>query len=180
MTDIQGYATLAARIASITTPRIADWIDHGDGTATRALQDGTLHYHQPTRTLTWQATCRMGAIHAYQLNSPSTAAAARVQAATCQQLHHDLSTVEPLTADELEALGLLQTTTWARPDVLGEPATESIPVALPDRQPRALADALTHSNASTTDTQPLTAADIAAGLEARAADTDQAKEHPQT
>jgi hypothetical protein len=178
MTDIQGYATLAARIASIYTPRITAWIDHRDGTATRPLQDGTLHYRHNPRALTWQATCRMGAVHTYRIDSPSTAGAARVQAATCRELHHDLSTVQRLTADELEALGILQAPTWALPALPGEPATESIPVPLRDRQPRALADHLARSDSSTTDTQPLPAEQIAAGLTARA-DNDQLKEHPQ-
>jgi hypothetical protein len=181
MTDIQGYATLAARIVGIHTPHIRDWNDHGDHTATRPLQDGTLHYNQKTRTLTWQATCRMGAVHTYLLDSPSTAAAARIQAATCQQIHADLSTVQRLTTDELEALGLLQTPTWARNDLLGDDITETIPVPLPDRKPRALADQLAHSGSSTDDTHPLSLGDIAEGLAARAqdADTETPKEHPQ-
>jgi len=180
MTDVQGYATLAARIVGINTPSIRDWHDHHDGTATRALRDGShLHYNQATRTLTWQALCPMGATHEYELASPSTAAAARVHADRCRTPHFDTSTITPLTADELEALGILHTPTWARPALPGEPATESIPVPLPDRQPRALADALTRSHASTTDTQPLTADEITAGLAARAADTETPKEHPQ-
>jgi hypothetical protein len=180
MTDTQGYATLAALIVGITTVRIRDWHDHRDGTATRRLRDGShLHYDLPTRMLTWQAVCPMGAIHEYQLASPSIAIAARVHADRCTQLHADLTKVKPLTADELEALGILQTPTWARPALPGEPATESIPVPLPDREPRALADHLTRSDSSPTDTQPLPEGEIAAGLAARA-DTDQPKEHPQT
>jgi hypothetical protein len=170
MTDVQGYATLAARIAGILTPRITAWTDHGDGTATRPLKDGTLHYTQKTRTLTWQATCLMGAVHTYRLDSPSTAAAARVQAATCQQLHADLTTIPKLTPNELEDLGLLQTPTWARPDLLGDAITETIPV--PD-------EPVTRATASAADTQPISRADIAAGLAARTADTENAKEHPQ-
>jgi hypothetical protein len=120
----------------------------------------------------------MGAIHEYQLASPSIAIAARVHADRCTQPHADLSKVKPLTADELEALGILQTPTWARPALAGEPATESIPVPLPDREPRALADHLTRSDSSTTETQPLPEAEIAAGLTARA-DNEIPKEHPE-
>lgn len=181
MTDAQGYATLAARMVGILTPRITAWTDHGDGTATRPLQDGTLHYTHPTRTLNWQATCLMGAVHAYRLDSPSAASAARVHAATCQERHFDTSTVPRLTPDELEALGILQNPTWARPDLLGDDITQTIPVPLPDRAPRALADHLAHSGNATDETHPLSLGDIAQGLAARAQDTDteHPKEHPQ-
>ncbi|RSN38792.1 hypothetical protein DMH12_37370, partial [Streptomyces sp. WAC 04229] len=83
MTDTQGFAVLAARLAGITTPHIQAWRDHRDGTATRPLHDGsTLHYTLATRTLRWQAICPMGAIHEYVLTSPSTAAAARADQET--------------------------------------------------------------------------------------------------
>jgi hypothetical protein len=180
MTDTQGYATLAARIAGITTPSIRAWRDHRDNTATRRLSDGSvLHYDHTTRTLTWQATCPMGATHEYVLDRPSTAAAARVHADRCNTAHTDLTQVPRLTADELADLGILHTPTWARPDLLGEPDTQSIPVTLPDREPRALADQLTRSDTSTTDTQPLSTQDIADGLAARIADTETPKEHPE-
>ena len=175
MTDVQGYATLAARIVGILTPRITAWTDHGDQTATLTLKDGTLHYNLTTRTLTWQATCLMGAVHTYRLDTPATAAHARVQAATCQDLHADLTTMPPLTANELEALGLLQTPTWARPDLLGEDITETIPI--PD-------EPVAKATASASDTHRMSLDEIAQGLadraEQHAADTDQApKEHPQ-
>ncbi|WP_329376186.1 hypothetical protein [Streptomyces sp. NBC_01483] len=180
MTDTQGYATLAALIVGITTVRIRDWHDHLDGTATRRLRDGShLHYNLPTRTLTWQAVCPMGAIHEYRLTSPSIAIAARVHADRCTQPHADLSKVKPLTADELEALGILQTPTWVRPDLIGDDFTETKVVPLPDRNPRALADTFAHSDSSTTETQPLSKTEIAAGLAARAADTETPKEHPE-
>lgn len=170
MTDVQGYATLAARIAGIPTPRINDWRDHRDGTATRPLTDGsTLHYTLTTRTLRWQAVCPMGAIHEYVLDSPSTAAAVRVHADRCCETHADLTHIPRLTPDELAALGLLQTPTWARPDLLGDDITETIPV--PD-------EALTRATASASKTQPLSQEEIAAGLTARA-DHDHAKEHPE-
>lgn len=178
MTDVQGYATLAARIAGIFTPRINDWTDHADGTATRTLQDGTLHYTHPTRTLTWQATCLMGAVHTYVLDSPSAATAARIQAARCQTRHFDTSTVPALTADELEALGIHAGPTWARPDLLGDDITQTIPIPLPDRAPRALADHLAHSDTAAADTHRLSRDDIAAAL-ASSADTETPKEHPQ-
>jgi hypothetical protein len=173
MTDVQGYATLASRIAGINTLHIRDWRDHRNQTATRRLRDGSiLHYNLDTRTLTWQAVCPMGATHAYTLTSPSTAAAARVHADRCNQPHADLSNVKRLTADELEALGLLQTPTWAN-RLPGEPATESIPVALPAAgRARALGDALTRSAKSTEDTQSIPTIDVAA-------DTEQPKEHPE-
>lgn len=180
MTDIQGHATLAARIAGIYTPNITAWTDHGDGTATRALTDGTLHYTQNTRTLTWQATCRMGAVHTYRLDSPSTAAAARTLAATCEQLHADLTTIRPLTRDELAALGLHTGPTWARPDLLGDDITETIPIPLPAQRDRALGDQLAHSRTGVADTQPLSADDIAAHIaEQLAADNETIKEHPE-
>jgi hypothetical protein len=178
MTDTQGYATLAGRMVGITTVNIRDWRDHRDGTATRRLRDGsTLHYNLKTRTLTWQAVCPMGAIHAYTLTSPSAAAAARVHADLCTRPHADLSTIPALTADELEALGLLQTPTWARPDLLGDAITETIPVPLPEPE-RTLADTLVHSKTGTADTQPLSTDAIAAHIAAQLAD-DTAKEHPQ-
>jgi hypothetical protein len=170
MTDAQGYATLAARICGILTPRINDWTDHGDGTCTRPLEDGTLHYNQDTRTLTWQATCLMGAVHTYRLDSPSTAAAARVEAANCRRLHADLAAIPALTADELADLGLLNTPTWARPNLLGDDITQTIPI------PK---DALNRATASAADTQPISRDDITAGLTARTADSETAKEHPQ-
>ncbi|HEY3479742.1 MAG TPA: hypothetical protein VGL02_12670, partial [Streptomyces sp.] len=91
MTDTQGYATLAARMVGILTIRIRDWRDHRNGTCTRQLRDGsTLHYNLETRTLTWQAVCRMGAVHQYKLDSPSMACAARLHADGCREMHADL------------------------------------------------------------------------------------------
>jgi hypothetical protein len=169
VTDAQLYATHAAKRAGIPVHRIREWTDHQDGTATRLLTDGYLHYTHETRTLTWRATCRMGALHTYTLNSPSTAARARVQAANCEEIHADLSTIPPLTGDELEDLGLLQTPTWARKDVIGEQPTVSIPAPLGPKD-RALIER----------TQPLSLDEIAAGIAARAAaaDQDAPKEHP--
>lgn len=167
--DTQIYAVHAARQAGLPIHRIRDWRDHRDGTATRPLTDGsTLHYTLATRTLRWQAVCPMGAIHEYVLTSPSTAAAARVHADLCQTEHADLTTVHPLTPDELEALGIHTGPTWARP-LPGEPATQSIP--LPAR-------AVARATASAADTQPMSTREIAASIAARA-DNDTAKEHPQ-
>jgi hypothetical protein len=169
ITDAQIYATHAAKAAGIPVHRIREWTDHQDGTATRILTDGFLHYTHNTRTLTWRATCRMGALHTYVLDSPSTAAAARVQAATCEELHADLSTVPPLTADELEAEGLLQTPTWARPDDLAGEITATIPVP---------ADPVIRATASAADTQPMSTQAIADHIAKQLAD-QQPKEHPQ-
>jgi hypothetical protein len=58
----------------------------------------------------------MGATHQYILDTPSTAAAARVHADRCTTPHTDLSKVTPLTADELAELGILHTATWATAD----------------------------------------------------------------
>jgi hypothetical protein len=175
ITDAQIYATHAAKQAGIPVHRIREWTDHQDGTATRALRDGTLHYTHETRTLTWQTTCRMGAVHTYTLDSRAAAAAARVQAATCEELHADLSNQKPLTANELEAAGLLQTPTWARPDILGDDFTDT--KVIPD-------EPINRATASAADTQPLSRQEIAEGIAARtaarAADSDTAKEHPQT
>ncbi|WP_030188272.1 hypothetical protein [Streptomyces violaceorubidus] len=169
ITDAQIYAVHTARQAGLPIHRIRDWRDHRDGTATRPLADGsTLHYTLATRTLRWQAICPMGGIHEYVLTSPSTAAAARVHADRCQQEHADLTTVQPLTPDELAALGIHTGPTWARP-LPGEPATESIP--LPARS-------VARATASAADTQPMSTREIAAGIAARA-DNDQPKEHPQ-
>ena len=197
MTDIQGHATLAARIAGITTPHIQQWIDHHDGTTTRALQDGTLHYDMATRTLTWQATCRMGATHTYAIPNPGLAHLARILATRCTQIHHDLAHVEALTADEYAEYaawatdddqadpdtadaGIRPAPCWAAPHIPGEePVTASIPVPLPDRRARALGDTLTHATTAAADTQPLSKDDITAGLAARAADAETPKEHPQ-
>ncbi|MFB7738270.1 hypothetical protein ACFC08_28555 [Streptomyces sp. NPDC056112] len=181
MTDIQGFATLAARIAGITTPNIRDWRDHRDGTTTRRLPDGALlHYRQATRTLTWQGTCPMGAIHEHPITSPSTTTAARVDTIRCTTPHADLSTIPALTADELAGYGLHHSPTTVRPVPGDDPITETIPVALPasEPEPRTLADTLVHSDRSNADTQPLNRDDITAGLTAPA-DTEKPKEHPQ-
>ncbi|MDR3083692.1 MAG: hypothetical protein LBV60_22715 [Streptomyces sp.] len=167
-TDLQGFATCAALHVGIITERIQDWRDHRDGTACRALDDGTLHYTQSTRALTWQAVCRMGAFHAYPINHGSTTAQARIEAAHCTALHHDLTGVQPLTADELADLGILHTSTWARPDVLGEPDTETLTVVPLQARPRVLADQLARANSAAADTQPIP---VLA--------PEQAKEHPQ-
>lgn len=180
MTDAQGSATLAALLVGITTVHIRDWRDHRNDTATRRLRDGsTLHYNLTTRTLTWQAVCRMGAVHQYELTSRSIACAARLHADRCDQLHTDLTTIPRLTADELASLGLLDTPTWARNDLIGDQITETIPVPLPDRAPRALADTLTSSTSATDETHPMSLGEIADGLAARTA-ADTAKGHPQT
>ncbi len=170
VTDAQIYATHAARTAGLPVHRIREWTDHHDGTATRLLTDGYLHYTHPTRTLTWRATCRMGALHTYLLDSPATAARARVQAASCEELHADLSTVQPLTGNELEALGLLQTPTWARPDLIGDDFTDTKPIP---------AEPVHRAAKSATDTQPLSCDEIAAHIAQQLADQDTAKEHPQ-
>ena len=100
MTDTQGPATLAARLVGIPTRRIRDWRDHRDQTATRALVDGSLlHYTLATRTLAWHALCPQGAIHAYTLTSPSTAAAARVHADRCKTAHTCLLYTSPSPRD---------------------------------------------------------------------------------
>lgn len=170
ITDAQIYATHAAKQAGIPIHRIREWTDHHDGTATRALKDGTLHYTHETRTLTWQANCRMGAVHTYVIGSPSTAAAARVEAATCAEVHDDLAEAgKPLIPAEREAMGFLQTPTWASKDVIGEEPTVSIPV---DEEPVAQAIA------SAADTQPMSTDAIAAHIAAQLADQTP-KEHPQ-
>ncbi len=180
MTDVQGFATLAARIAGITTDYITDWRDHSDGTATRPLTDGsTLHYTLETRTLRWQAICPMGAVHEYELTNPSTAVAARVHTDRCTTPHADLSTIQPLSRRELHDLGLHTGPTWARPDIAGDAITESIPVPLDTRRARALADELAHSNTGTADTQPLSTDQIREHIARQLADDDIAKEHPQ-
>jgi hypothetical protein len=171
ITNAQIYATHAAKGAGIPVHRIRDWRDHRNQTATRPLADGSLlHYDHNTRTLTWQAICPMGATHTYVLTTRSVAAAARVHADRCNTPHADLTTIPALTPDELEALGLLQTPTWARKDVIGEAPTKSIPAPLGPKD-RALIER----------TQPLSLDEIAAGVAARtaAADTETPKEHPQ-
>jgi hypothetical protein len=171
VTDAQIYATHAAKRAGIPVHRIREWTDHHDGTATRLLTDGYLHYTHATRILTWRATCRMGALHTYLLDSPSIAARARVEAANCEELHADLSTVPPLTADELEDLGLLQTPTWARPDHLAGHITATL--SIPE-------EPIHRATSSAADTQPISRDAITQGLAARAAaDSDAPKEHPQ-
>jgi hypothetical protein len=184
MTDTQGYATLAALMVGITTVHIRDWRDHRNNTCTRKLRDGsTLHYNLDTRTLTWQAVCRMGAVHQYQLATRSGACAARLHVNACTELHADLSTIPALTADELADLGLLHTPTWAQKVPGDDPITETIPVPIPTTvpEPRVLADTLAHSDTGTAETQPMSKDAIAEGLAARAAaaDTETAKEHPQ-
>lgn len=180
MTDPQGYATLAARIVGIHTTNIRDWRDHRDNTCTRQLRDGsTLHYNLTTRTLTWQAVCRMGATHEYILATHSGACAARLHADACKELHADLTTIPRLTADELAELGLLHTLTWSQQVPGDDPITDTIPVPLPERE-RALADTLAHSAGATDETQPMFTQAIADHIADRlAADTDQTREHPQ-
>ncbi|MFD8488690.1 hypothetical protein [Streptomyces sp. NPDC059712] len=88
MTDLQGYATLAARLAGITTPHIQAWQDHQDGTTTRPLDDGShLHYTQATRTLRWHTPCPMGAVHEYVLRTPADTDTAQADVADCTRLH---------------------------------------------------------------------------------------------
>ena len=180
LTDIQAHATIASRLAGITTERIRDWRDHRDGTATRPLADGShLHYELKTRTLTWQAICPMGATHVYVLDRPSTAAAARLHTDRCTETHATFTHIPRLTRQEWTALGIDTSPSWARPDLPGEdPITETIPVPLPVRA-RALGDELAHARSATADTQPMSRDDIDAGLAQRAADNEDPKEHPQ-
>lgn len=178
MTDTQGYATLAARIAGIPTHRINDWRDHHNNTATRPLHDGaTLHYDHNTRTLTLHTPCPMGATHEYRLTTPSSATAARIAVDRCITPHTDLTHLKPLSREEWEALGIHTGPTWARPDLLDEAPTETIPVPLPtsEPEPRALADQLAHSDTGTADTQPMSHQQIATYI---AQHTDNSKEHP--
>lgn len=185
ITDAQIHGYHAARLAGIHTDHITDWRAHTDGTASHALNDGTLHYNHNTRTLTWQATCRMGAWHAYPIADRSGAAQARVAAAQCAIAHHDFSETKALTETEWAEIGIRRTPSWAR-TAPGTPATLAITVSVPkpakpeEPTERTLADQLTHSDSSTVDTQRMNTAAIAAGLTARAAaDSDQPKEHPQ-
>ena len=176
----QIYAHHAARLAGLPTHRIREWADQRNGAATRRLTDGSyLHYQHDTRTLTWLAHCPMGAPHAYQLTTPSSATAARIHNARCQTPHADLSHIQPLTQQELTALGIHTGPTWARPDLLDETPTETNPVPLPDRAARALGDQLTRTTADTTETQPLDRQEIADTIAAARTDHDHAKEHPQ-
>ncbi|MFD8777470.1 hypothetical protein [Streptomyces sp. NPDC059916] len=137
MTDTQGWATLAARIAGLDTPHITDWIDHGDNTASRHFADGTaLTYQHDTHTLAWTAPCPQGEHHAYRLAAPGDLQAAVTRHDQCTQRH-----------------------------------APTFPAV------RNLADAFTPD---TERTQPMPKAEIAAGLKARTAATDETpKEHPQ-
>jgi hypothetical protein len=119
----------------------------------------------------------MGAIHEYVLDSPSTAARARVDAARCNEPHATFDHIPRMSRDEFEAQGVHTGPTWARPDLLGDAITETIPVPMPAK-PRALADELTHSTTGTDDTQPLSAQEIADGLTNRA-DQETPKGHPE-
>ncbi|NUQ95822.1 MAG: hypothetical protein HOY79_04435 [Streptomyces sp.] len=190
MTDVQGFATCAALMVGIPTVNIRDWRDHRNGTCTRQLRDGShLHYNLTTRTLTWQAVCRMGATHEYPLVSRSGACAARLHADACNQLHADLTTIKPLTADELEALGLHAGPTWAQKNLPGDPdVTETLTVPIPEvkQTHRTLADQLTRSGKGIADTHPMSLDEIHDGLIRRAAEAlglDETvilpKEHPQ-
>lgn len=96
MTDLQGYATLHALLADITTPHIQNWHDHGDGTATRSHDDGLLHYQHDTRTLTWIAPCPRGAHHTYTLAGPGDFQAARRHLGWCADPHNRPEPVQPL------------------------------------------------------------------------------------
>lgn len=179
LTDAQIYAVHAARTAGIPIHRIRDWTDQRNGTAIRRLRDGSyLHYDHTTRTLTLLARCPMGAPHQYELTTPSSATAARIAVDRCNTPHTDLTHLQPLSRDEWEALGIHTGPTWARPDLLDETPTETIPVPLPthEPEPRALADQLTHSNTGTADTQPMSHQQIAAYITEH---TDTPKEHPQ-
>ncbi|MFF8544764.1 hypothetical protein ACF060_31260 [Streptomyces werraensis] len=181
LTDAQIYAVHAARTAGLPIHRIRDWTDQRNGTAIRRLRDGSyLHYNHTTRTLTLLARCPMGAPHQYELTTPSSATAARIAVDRCNTPHADLTHLKPLTRDEWEALGVHTGPTWARPDLLDETPTETIPVPLPttnpEPEPRALADQLAHSDTGTADTQLMSHQKIAAYI---AEHTNNTKEHPQ-
>lgn len=183
MTDAQIYATHHARGAGLPIHRIRDWSNQRNGAATRRLPDGShLHYNHTTRTLTWHERCPMGAPHQYVITTPSSVSAARVDVARCQTPHADLSTIPPLTPDELAELGLLHTPTWAQTVPGDTPITQTITVADPqtdpEPEPRALADELAHSGNGVADTQPMSEAAIAAHIAAQLADQTP-KEHPE-
>lgn len=150
MTDIQGYATCAARITGITTPHIRDWTDQGDNTASRSHHDGQLLYEHRTRTLTWIAACPQGIQHAYTLYAPGDFEAAELHLGACTDRH-----------------------TPVGPEVRSLNAAFNPPTTV-----RALGDDLTKSTSSTAATQPMSLDQIDAGLHARATD-DQPKEHPE-
>jgi hypothetical protein len=76
------------------------------------------------------------------------------------------------TAQELHRARILTIQCDQRTDkVPGDPT--------PNPSVRALGDGLTRAKTATAETQPLNQTEITAGLEARAADTETAKEHPQ-
>lgn len=184
LTEAQIHGHYTARLVGINTLHIRGWRAHADGTASHPLTDGTLHYDHGTRTLTWQAICRMGAWHAYPIVSRSTATQARIDAAQCEAPHHDFSGVKPLTETEWAALGIRRTPTWAK-DLTGTTETLTITVPAPaaapqpEPAPRALGDQFTRSHADTTDTQPMNTREIADHIARADNDLDTAKEHPQ-
>ncbi|MFC9497693.1 hypothetical protein [Streptomyces sp. NPDC056982] len=119
MTDTQGWATLAARIAGLDTPHITDWIDHGDNTASRHFADGTaLTYQHDTHALAWTAPCPQGEHHAYALAAPGDLQAAVTRHDQCTERHaptgpavrnladaftHDTERTQPMPKAEIAA-----------------------------------------------------------------------------
>ncbi|MCX5000931.1 hypothetical protein [Streptomyces longwoodensis] len=145
-------AALAAAAARLPIP-VRSW-----NGSTAQLTDGTLLIHNPgpDRIFTAHIACPHGAIHGYPITTPTQLQDARGQTSACLQHHapHTLSS-NGLPYDWHKALSH-----GVRPR-------------------HRVDDGIALIRITTADTQTLSRDDITAGLQARAADTEQPKGHPE-
>lgn len=181
------HAALAAAALALPIP-VRTW-----NGSTAHLTDGTLLIHNPSpdRTFTAHIACRHGAIHNWPINSHTDLREARALTHACER-RHSTPTTDGTELDWDKAItrgvgavaqpkpsAVLQLREGIRRAEATKADTQPLDTSeIAGRQPRALGDELTHSDAGVTDTQPLSHDEIAEGL-AQRADNDQMKEHPQ-
>jgi hypothetical protein len=125
--------------------------------STANLTDGTLLIHNPgdDRTFTAHIACRHGAVHGWPITTHQDLREARALTHACERRHATNTTGD--NGIEYD---------WTKAVQHGiQPTTR-------------LGEGLKTAKKATADTQSLNTDDIAAGLAARAIDTEQPKEHP--
>jgi len=153
---VEARACLASATARLPIPHIL-WLAQPNGQAAARLTDGTFLLHTAERAPDFLALirCPLGTLHAHTIHTAADLAEARAITHACMRQHE--------TDDHHKAI-----THGVRPTAKPKPSAVL-----------ALREGVRRAEATKADTQPLSKDDITEGLAARAADLENAKEHPQ-
>jgi hypothetical protein len=167
-----------ARLRGLPTRNIRDWRDLPDGTAAIHFPSGARLDHTPTEDAPFHANtpCPAGSIHRHPVRTPADLADAEKAAKDCTEhtataaaVNIAVTRVNP-TPEPTEAASCRRIPTWALQLPGDGPITKTIPI--PE-------EPVVRATASAAQTQPMPLNDIADGLAARTADSEQPKEHPE-